>query len=572
MQKYYPVLFAAMLGAAFAGAALAAEDAPPKKVVLIAGKKSHGPEGNRIHDYPWSVRLIKVMLDNSNAADRVNVEFHLNGWPRDEKTLDDADTIMVISDGRDGDKYEEAPHLQTAARIAAIEKQIKRGCGFLSFHFSTFAPDQYGQHTLRWTGGYFDWETDGKRQWYSAIRTIEGDVQLSAKDHPVLRGVKPFRMKEEFYYNIRFDPDDKALVSLLTVPALGGREPDGNIVAWARQRTKAEGGGRGFGTTCGHFYDNWKNDDFRRLILNAIVWTAGAEVPRGGVEARYYGHDEITAALEGVTGTQRAVVGGAKPQEAAEKTPEWVAPMRDVHARFNGTAGTLALFGDSITVSLAFWAPLQYVKDPPQDLADALKLIKLHQREQCWRQWRGPEHGNNGRMTIRWAHENVDAWLKKLNPEAAVIMFGTNDLSVLDRDEYDRKTRSVVKRCLDHGTVVILTTIPPKHGAAEKAAAFADAARAIARDLKVPLIDYHAEILKRRPRDWDGALPQFKDTPGGVYEVPTLISGDGVHPSNPKNAQDYSQRSLSKNGFALRNYLTAIAYAEVIRRVLKPVD
>src|SRR5579863_10043279 len=68
-----------------------------KKIVLIAGKKSHGPVGNGIHDYPWSVKLIKVMLDNSNVAGQVRVEYHLNGWPRDEKTLADADAIMVIS-------------------------------------------------------------------------------------------------------------------------------------------------------------------------------------------------------------------------------------------------------------------------------------------------------------------------------------------------------------------------------------------------------------------------------------------------------------------------------------------
>src|ERR1700679_315637 len=87
------VLLAVASGSVRAGA---------KKIVLIAGKKSHGPVGNGIHDYPWSVKLIKVMLDNSNVAEHVRVEYHLDGWPRDEKTLDDANAIMVISDGRDG--------------------------------------------------------------------------------------------------------------------------------------------------------------------------------------------------------------------------------------------------------------------------------------------------------------------------------------------------------------------------------------------------------------------------------------------------------------------------------------
>jgi hypothetical protein len=86
----------------------------------------------------------------------------------------------------------------------------------------------------------------------------------------------------------------------------------------------------------------------------------------------------------------------------------------------------------------------------------------------------------------------------------------------------------------------------------------------------VPLIDYFAEILKRRPDDWDGALPKFKGTPGGEYEVPTLLARDGVHPSNPSKFRDYSAESLRSNGYVLRNYLSLLSYADVIRRVLRP--
>jgi hypothetical protein len=90
----------------------------------------------------------------------------------------------------------------------------------------------------------------------------------------------------------------------------------------------------------------------------------------------------------------------------------------------------------------------------------------------------------------------------------------------------------------------------------------------VAKQKRVPLIDYQAEILKLRPDDWDGTLPQFKDVPGNEYEVPTLISRDGVHPSNPQVHQDFSAESLKSNGFLLRNYLTLLAYADVIQRVL----
>jgi type 1 glutamine amidotransferase len=283
------------------GIAWAAEEGP-KKIVLIAGKKSHGPEGNGVHDYNWSARLLKTALDRSNIRDRIRVEVHLNGWPKDEKTLDDAATIMIISDGRDGNQYSEALHLESAERVAAVQGLMDRGTGLVLLHFATFAPDQYAKQCLEWTGGYFDWEENGQRKWYSNITTLENaEVQLATPAHPISRGVKPFRMKEEFYYNIRFDEGDKALTPLLSVPALKGRAENGNTVAWCRERAgkadagKAEGAaaGRGFATTCGHYYDNWKNDDFRKLVLNALAWTAHVEVPKEGVESRWPSREEI---------------------------------------------------------------------------------------------------------------------------------------------------------------------------------------------------------------------------------------------------------------------------------------
>jgi hypothetical protein len=272
--------------------------------------------------------------------------------------------------------------------------------------------------------------------------------------------------------------------------------------------------------------------------------------------------------VAGLTATLLAASGGA--QAAAPDADAWVRPVQEVHARFQGKPGTLAHFGDSITVSRAYWFGLQYDrKNAPAEMVRAYDVVKRHMRPECW-DWRGPEYGNEGQMTIRWAHQNVDRWLAKLRPETAVIMFGTNDVGALELSEYETKTREVVRKCLDGGTVVILSTIPPKHGQAEKAAVFAEAVRRVARQSRVPLIDYHAEILRRRPNDWDGALAKFKDLPGDEYNVPTLISRDGVHPSNPrKYAGDFSEEALRSNGYGLRSYLTLLKYAEVIEKVLE---
>jgi hypothetical protein len=254
----------------------------------------------------------------------------------------------------------------------------------------------------------------------------------------------------------------------------------------------------------------------------------------------------------------------------AADADEWVDAMKKVHARFKGDPGTFAQCGDSITVTMAYWAPLFVSpKNMPTDMADAHGRVKKYLKPDCWNKWKGPEYGSEGGMTIRWADEHVDEWLKKLNPETALIMFGTNDLGQLEAKEFEEKTRTVVQKCLKNGTVVILSTIPPRSGKLEQCRKFADIIRKIAKDEKLPLIDYFEEVLKRRPDDWDGSLPKFKDVPGDTYDVPTLIARDGVHPSNPAKFQDYSEESLKKNGYVLRSYLTLMEYDDVLRRVLQ---
>jgi len=44
-------------------------------------------------------------------------------------------------------------------------------------------------------------------------------------------------------------------------------------------------GGRGFGFTGGHYHRNWGNDNFRKIMLNAILWVAKVEVPPEGVDS-----------------------------------------------------------------------------------------------------------------------------------------------------------------------------------------------------------------------------------------------------------------------------------------------
>ncbi len=261
-----------------AGGARAAD--APKKIVLIAGPITG--HGKNTHEYEKSVILLKHLLDTSpNVRGLVKVETHFRGWPADEKTLDDADTIVMISDG--GDQKAEDHPLYVGNRLEVLEKQMQRGCGFLQFHWTTFHPTRVQDKIIEWAGGYFDYESGtGPRKWYSAISTWSGPVTLPATTHPISRGVKPFELEEEFYYKILFRNGDKRLVPIVQtrVPNLVDTDQPVQTVGWAVER---KDGGRGFSFTGGHFYRNWWLDDYRKLILNAVLWTAKVEVPPEGV-------------------------------------------------------------------------------------------------------------------------------------------------------------------------------------------------------------------------------------------------------------------------------------------------
>ena len=87
---------------------------------------------------------------------------------------------------------------------------------------------------------------------------------------PVTAGLKPFPVHEEFYYQLKFPP--KAPTSVLKV-TIDGRE---ETVAWAWERPD---GGRSFGFSGLHFHDNWKLPEYRRLVVQGVLWSCKVPVP-----------------------------------------------------------------------------------------------------------------------------------------------------------------------------------------------------------------------------------------------------------------------------------------------------
>jgi type 1 glutamine amidotransferase len=263
-----------------------------RKIVLIAGTKSHDAG---MHEYLKTARLLKVMLDRAGLKN-VETEVVYDGWPSNPADLDTADTIVFISDG-----MQWLPWSFTPERIALIQKQIDRGCGFMSFHFATYIPYKFQQQGLAWNGGYVEYDGPKHPQMYFTQKTLATDVLFPSPKHPVLNGVKPFHVTDEFYYKPTLVTDEVGITPLLRVPELPADPkvfpgplagPKDQVTMWAYDRPPAPGckTGRSIAATMGHYYANWQNDDYRKLVLNAIAWTAHVEVPKDGVPSTWI-HD-----------------------------------------------------------------------------------------------------------------------------------------------------------------------------------------------------------------------------------------------------------------------------------------
>jgi hypothetical protein len=285
------ILLALALAAGVLNPAIAAAEGK-KKLVIIAGKPSHPP---RMHEFRAGSLLLQKCL---SSVPGVVVEVHEMGWVKDEKTLDDADAVVIYADGGAGHPAIQGDHL---SRLQAL---AKRGGGVGFMHYGVEVPaDKGGPEFQRLVGGYYEHLFSCNPIWEPRFDNLP--------DHPITRGVKPFQAKDEWYFNMRFaeglgagnkrvEKDGTRFVPVLEAapsdsvrkgPYVYPKGPYDHIVAdagrneammWAVERPD---GGRGFGFTGGHFHDNWANDDFRKTVLNALVWVTKAEVPPDGVES-----------------------------------------------------------------------------------------------------------------------------------------------------------------------------------------------------------------------------------------------------------------------------------------------
>lgn len=261
-----------------------------RKIVFIADTAAHGPPGN--HEFlAGAIYLARTI--NANYPKAWAVVYTKDKFPKD---LDHADAIIVLLN-----------HGGTAAVNPAVEKAVGRGAGFMAIHFGVEVDKgKQGDAYLKWMGGYFEPRWSVNPWWTPEFKEIP--------KHETTRGVKPFSVKDEWYYHMRFVEGQKGVTPILSaVPPLSsvqketsdrGGNPDvyeevskgkPQVMAWAYDRPD---GGRGFGFTGLHNHANLGDDNFRKLLLNAVAWVSKLEVPAEGVPSKTLTREDLQMLID----------------------------------------------------------------------------------------------------------------------------------------------------------------------------------------------------------------------------------------------------------------------------------
>lgn len=267
-----------------------------KKVVFIAGKKSHGYFS---HEHIAGCKLLSKYINDANVGIKSMVITD-DGYPKDSSILKDAASIVVYCDG--GGRHLLNPHLKE------FDQLMRKGIGLACIHYGVEVPKGApGDYFLKWIGGYFETNWSVNPHWVANFSKLP--------DHPIASGVGSFSINDEWYYHMRFreamsgvTPILSSLPSAKTLLRKDGphsnnphvrkavlEKKEAQHVAWAYQRGKDYNYGRGFGFTGGHNHVNWGSDNFRKIVLNGIAWTAKVTIPKSGLYAGKVASKDLVA-------------------------------------------------------------------------------------------------------------------------------------------------------------------------------------------------------------------------------------------------------------------------------------
>jgi type 1 glutamine amidotransferase len=234
-----------------------------KKKVLLLGQ---GPDGHpkETHEYMAGVRILARLLARLPDLE-VQVTRADGAWKEGPKLLERADAVVLFLS--EGARWIDAD----AGRRKAFANLADRRTGLVALHWAIGTREAKPiEGFLRLLGGCHG----GPDRKYAVV---EVEAHVADAKHPIARGIEKFRVKDEFYYRLKFVKPAGSIRPLLLVPIDGKEE----TVAWSWERPK---GGRSFGFSGLHFHANWRLPAYRRLVAQAVLWTLDLPIPQTGLD------------------------------------------------------------------------------------------------------------------------------------------------------------------------------------------------------------------------------------------------------------------------------------------------
>lgn len=271
--------------------------AEKKKILIIRGKSTHGPDS---HNNDQVGQLIKDKLEASQYAGSFEIETTLY-YPEDLSLIENADLIIISSDGGDrhalGNKEDPTKHMK---HLDGVLKKNKTG--LIVIHWATDAPsggmgqlhEENARMMMDWIGAVYYWVNNGNDPASSFTwKFPKLDLKVN-KSHPISQGLPDtFELQDEYYFNFfnaqgGRNPGSDKVTFLHSANAPSSRADIEEKKNWRDQAVywsfERENGGRSVAMTSAHFYRTWGNSHFFQSFVNSVFWTAGLEVPEGGVE------------------------------------------------------------------------------------------------------------------------------------------------------------------------------------------------------------------------------------------------------------------------------------------------
>jgi len=228
--------------------------------LLIVGQK---PDGHppTTHEFMAGGQVLATLLKPYPQIQTTVVDA-TDPWPEGPGLIDGCDAIaMFVSQGAQWMQIDLQRH-------AALRRLAARGGAICALHWSVGAKEaKYIQGQLDLLGG-----TRGGEQ--RKYQKLEVTLHRVAPAHPILNGLTDFKAYDEFYYSLDKSP---GIQPLLTAQIDGQDE----MVAWAWER---KDGGRSFGFSALHYHSNWQLPEYRRFILQGVLWSVKQPVPAEGVK------------------------------------------------------------------------------------------------------------------------------------------------------------------------------------------------------------------------------------------------------------------------------------------------